>query len=56
LWGEEDPTFPLQRALDMAKQFEPAAQIVVIAGAKLLPHEDQPARVLASLKPYLKSM
>lgn len=53
LWGENDPTVPLHRAKAMATQFEPAASLVVIADAKLLPHEDKPAQLLSNLLPFL---
>ena len=41
LWGEDDPTFPVDRAEEMVRQF-PNAQIRRIPGAKVFVQEDQP--------------
>lgn len=49
LWGEDDPTFPVTRAEAMAHQFRHLAGFVRIAGASLLPHEEQPDLVSAAL-------
>lgn len=53
LWGRDDPTFPVALAATMAEQFKPSARLVEIPDAKLLPHEERPAEVLASLMPFL---
>lgn len=45
LWGEDDPTFPVDQAEAMLKQFRGAPRFVRIAGASLLPHEEHPALV-----------
>lgn len=53
LWGEQDPTFPVDRAQTMCGQFARGCAFHRIGGAKLLPHEEQPAQVLAQLRPFL---
>jgi haloalkane dehalogenase len=45
VWGADDPTFPIQRARAMARQFCPEAELVEIANARLLVHEERPAEV-----------
>ena len=52
LWGEDDPTFPAPLAREMAGQI-PKGRFVGIAGARLLVHEEQPARTLEALLPFL---
>lgn len=47
VWGADDPTFPEKRAREMP--FE----LVSIAGAKLLVHEEKPAEVAAALQEFL---
>jgi haloalkane dehalogenase len=42
IWGEDDPTFPIALARDMAPQFADCRGLVAIPGAKLLPHEERP--------------
>jgi pimeloyl-ACP methyl ester carboxylesterase len=54
IWGEGDPTFPIALAREMAKQF-PNADLVPIAGARLLVHEEKPAEVAAALVEFLES-
>jgi pimeloyl-ACP methyl ester carboxylesterase len=44
LWGADDPTFPLDLARDMARQF-PDARVVEVPGARLLVHEEKPEQV-----------
>lgn len=53
LWGENDPTFPLAEAQKMQPQF-PDCRLHIIPGSKLLPHEEQPAAVVAGLLPFLQ--
>ena len=52
LWGEDDPTFPAPLAREMATQIT-GARFAGIADAKLLVHEEQPARVIELLLPFL---
>ena len=52
VWGVEDPTFPVALARTMVGQF-PDADLVEIAGAKLLPHEERPVEVLDALAGFL---
>jgi haloalkane dehalogenase len=54
IWGREDPTFPLDQARPMLDQL-PNADLVEIAGARLLPHEEQPDAVLAALTDFYGS-
>lgn len=53
IWGEEDPTFPLDRARRMADEFAFCPKFVVIKGARLLPHEEAPEAVLCALVAFL---
>ena len=52
LWGADDPTFPASLARQMATQI-PHSRFVAIADARLLLHEEQPARVIETLLPFL---
>jgi haloalkane dehalogenase len=52
VWGVEDPTFPVHLAREMVAQF-PDADLVEIAGAKLLPHEERPDAVLDAVAEFL---
>jgi haloalkane dehalogenase len=45
VWGADDPTLPIQWARAMAVQFSPQAELVEIANARLLVHEERPAEV-----------
>lgn len=45
IWGADDPTFPLPLARAMLAQF-PHADLVEIAGARLLTHEEKPDEVV----------
>ena len=45
VWGVDDPTFPIALARDMLRQL-PRADLVEIAGARLLAHEEKPAEVV----------
>jgi haloalkane dehalogenase len=53
VWGEQDPTFPIERARAMVRQFANCGDLVPIARAKLLPHEEQPDAVSAAVVPFL---
>lgn len=53
LWGELDPTFPVEIAEAMCPQFARLAGFHRIRDAKLMPHEEQPAQVLEHLLPFL---
>ena len=54
VWGVEDPTFPIAEARPMVRQL-PDADLVDIAGARLLPHEERPDAVLAAVTEFLSS-
>jgi pimeloyl-ACP methyl ester carboxylesterase len=41
LWGEDDPTFPIERAKEMALQFRTSGGLLAIPRTKLLPHEER---------------
>jgi len=49
VWGEQDQTFPIHLAKQMATQFSNCAGFEAIPNAKLLVHEEQPEQVAASL-------
>ena len=53
LWGEDDVTFPVALAEPMAAQFGGPTSFVRIPHASLMPHEERPEAVLASLLPFL---
>lgn len=53
LWGEDDVTFPVAVAERMTEQFGGPASFVRIPRAALMPHEERPEAVLASLLPFL---
>ena len=55
IWGADDPTFPVQLAHEMTRQFRPAARLSVINNAKLLVHEEHPGRVAATATEFLQS-
>ena len=55
LWGEDDVTFPVALAEPMAAQFGGPTTFVRIPHASLMPHEERPEAVLASLLPFLES-
>jgi pimeloyl-ACP methyl ester carboxylesterase len=54
IWGEDDPTFPVEHAEHMVSQF-PNATIRRIAGARVFVHEDQPAEVSRLVIKFLNS-
>ena len=53
VWGEDDPTFPIERARGMVPQFADCRGLVPIPRARLLVHEEQPAAVCAAALPFL---
>ena len=52
VWGEHDPFFPVDRAVEMADSF-PDARLEVVPGTRLFPHEERPEQVAAALLPTL---
>ena len=52
LWGEDDPTFPVERARAMAPQL-PHSRFVTIRGCKLLAHEEKPRDVAQAVREFL---
>ena len=52
IWGADDPTFPVEHARTMVKQF-PDAHLVEIPGGRLLVHEEKPAEVAGSVLEFL---
>jgi pimeloyl-ACP methyl ester carboxylesterase len=53
LWGEDDRTFPVDRAEPMTKQLGGPVRFVRIPRASLMPHEERPDFVLEQLVPFL---
>jgi pimeloyl-ACP methyl ester carboxylesterase len=53
LWGEDDRTFPVERAEPMARQLGGPTRFVRIPRASLMPHEERPDAVLEPLLPFL---
>jgi haloalkane dehalogenase len=45
VWGAEDTVFPVERARPMQRQFGDCRGFEVVAGARLLVHEEKPAEV-----------
>ena len=45
IWGEDDPTFPIDLAREMVSQFTDNAELKAVPNAKLLVHEEQPELV-----------
>ncbi|HZR35031.1 MAG TPA: alpha/beta hydrolase [Nevskia sp.] len=52
LWGEDDPTFPVGLAREMASQI-PHSRFVAVAGAKLLVQEEKPEAVARAALEFL---
>jgi len=52
IWGVDDPTFPIELARNMVRQF-PNARLVEIAGGRLLAHEEKPDDVADALIEFL---
>ena len=53
LWGEDDPTFPVDEARAMASQFPNVAGFQTLPGAKLFLQEEYPGAVAAWLTEFL---
>jgi pimeloyl-ACP methyl ester carboxylesterase len=53
LWGEDDPTFPVDEARAMASQFPNVAGFQTLPGAKLFLQEEFPDAVAAWLTEFL---
>lgn len=56
IWGEDDPTFPIKLARQMAHQFKPTAQFKSIPNAKLMPHEERPEDIAHEAILFLQSL
>jgi pimeloyl-ACP methyl ester carboxylesterase len=52
VWGTDDPTFPVSLAREMVKQL-PRADLVEIAGARLLVQEEKPAELARAVIEFL---
>ena len=55
LWGEDDKTFPAALAEEMCEQFQYRPEFIRLASASLMPQEEQPAKMLEHLLPFLLS-
>jgi pimeloyl-ACP methyl ester carboxylesterase len=55
IWGAADPTFPVNLARKMVKQF-PDARLLEIPNARLLVHEEKPEEVVKATLAFLKPM
>jgi pimeloyl-ACP methyl ester carboxylesterase len=53
LWAEDDPTFPIGRAREMASQFPSVTEFRALPGAKLFIQEEFPDAVAGWLKEFL---
>ena len=53
VWGEDDPTFPIERARAMPAQLADCRGLVPIARARLLVHEERPDAVADAALPFL---
>lgn len=53
VWGQDDPTFPIALAREMAKQFPNSRGLVAIPHTKLLPHEEKPDEVTHAVLEFL---
>jgi len=52
IWGEDDPTFPIQFAREMATQFSNCYGVRAVSRTKLLLHEEAPKAVAALLSEF----
>jgi len=52
VWGDQDPFFPVEWAVEMVATF-PDARLDVVEGAGLFAHEERPAEVARALLPVL---
>lgn len=55
VWGEDDPTFPIERARPMTAQLRDCRGLVAIPRARLLVHEERPDAVADAALPFLRS-
>lgn len=46
IWGENDKTFPIKLGLEMVNQFSSTCEFKAIKNASLLPHEEQPVKLV----------
>jgi pimeloyl-ACP methyl ester carboxylesterase len=53
IWGAADPTFPVDLARKMVKQF-PDARLLEIPDARLLVHEEKPEEVVKATLAFLR--
>jgi pimeloyl-ACP methyl ester carboxylesterase len=53
VWGEDDPTFPIERARAMVSQLRDCRGLVAVPGARLLVHEEKPDAVADAALPFL---
>ena len=53
VWGEDDPTFPIERARSMTAQLRDCRGLVAIPRARLLAHEERPDAVADAALPFL---
>jgi pimeloyl-ACP methyl ester carboxylesterase len=53
VWGEDDPTFPIDRAREMVAQLARCDGLRAIAGAKLFVHEEKPDEVAQHVLAHL---
>ena len=53
VWGEDDPTFPIQYVEGMRRQFDPPCALHRIAAARLVPFAERPQEFLETLRPFL---
>ena len=53
VWGEDDPTFPIERARAMPPQLADCRGLVPISRARLLVHEERPDAVADAALPFL---
>jgi len=54
IWGEDDKTFPIELAENMCKQFNKKVIFNRIAQASLMPHEEQPNKVIHLVKSFIE--
>ena len=55
VWGEDDPTFPIERARAMIAQLRDCRGLTPIPRARLLVHEERPDEVADVALPFLRS-
>ncbi len=54
IWGEDDHVFPIERGREIVTQLANCVGLTPIAGAALLPHEEQPKLVMDAVLPFLR--